>query len=71
MLGPVSLHLQRDAQPRRDGPGSPGSLPAAVLSGACQPARAGAATLLVPIIILVGKEALLGLERVRAQGQPR
>lgn len=29
MLGPVSLHLQRDAQPRRDGPGSPGSLPAA------------------------------------------
>ena len=41
-----------------------------VLSGACQPARAGAATLLVPIIILVGKDALLGLERVRAQGQP-
>lgn len=42
-----------------------------VLSGASQPARASAATLLVPIIILVGKEALLGLERVRAQGQPR
>lgn len=42
-----------------------------VLSGACQRARASAATLLVPIIILVGKEALLGLERVRAQGQPR
>lgn len=42
-----------------------------VLSGASQPARASAATLLVPIIILFGKEALLGLERVRAQGQPR
>lgn len=42
-----------------------------VLPGACSLPRASSAALLVHIIILVGEEALLGLERVREQGQPR